>query len=285
MATELIWFDRQGKRLGTVGDAGAYSNLSLSRDEKKLVVCRLDSQIGTRDLWLFDLARGTSSRLTFDPAEETNPVWSPDGSRVAFSSSSKGTLDIYQKAATGAGDAQSLLESREPKVTMDWSPDGRYILYAARGRNWALPLEGDRNPIELLSVSSNPRVSPNGRWFAYVSTESGRPEVHVQSFPPAGGKWQVSTTGGSEPSWRADGKELFYLLGEKLMAVDVKTDSQVFQSGVPKALFDVRLQTPARRTRYQVAANGQRFLVNVPLDVSSPSPITVVLNWASGMGR
>lgn len=109
--------------------------------------------------------------------------------------------------------------------------------------------------------------------------------MHVQSFPPAGGKWQVSTTGGSEPSWRADGKEIFYVLGEKLMAVDVKTDGQVFESGVPKPLFEVRLQTGTRRTRYQVAANGQRFLVNVPLDTSSPSPITVVLNWASGMGR
>jgi len=146
-----------------------------------------------------------------------------------------------------------------------------------------VPLEGERKPIELLSISGNPRVSPNGRWFAYVSTESGRPEVHVQSFPPAGGKWQVSTTGGREPSWRADGKELFYVLGEKLMAVDVKTDSEIFEAGAPKPLFDVRLQPPIWRTRYQVAANGQRFLVNVPVDASSPSPITVVLNWASGM--
>jgi Tol biopolymer transport system component len=287
MATELIWFDRQGRRLGTLGVAGAYSTPALSRDEKKLVVCRLDLQLGTRDLWLFDLVRGTSSRLTFDPAEETNPLWSPDGSRVAFSSSSKGTMDIYQKAATGAGDAQLLRESRDPKITMDWSPDGRYILYASGNRNWALPLEGERKPIDLSSISrgGNPRISPNGRWVAYVSIESGRREVHVQNFPLAEGRWQVSTTGGMEPSWRADGKELFYLLGEKLMAVDVKTDSQVFESGTPKPLFDVRLQTGSWRTRYQVAANGQRFLVNVPLDVSSPSPITVVLNWASEGGR
>ena len=283
-ASELVWLDRQGKRLGTVGEPAAYSNPALSPDEKKLVVCRMNPQVGMRDLWLFDLARGTTSRFTFDPADETNPVWSPDGSRIAFNIIHKGVRDIYQKVASGAGETEPLLESSEIKELADWSADGRSVLFMPAGRGaWELPLEGDRKPRgpfhPSASFTNNFRISPNGRWVAFQSNESGRLEVYVRSFPPSGGKWQVSTAGGNEPCWRRDGKELFYREGNKLMAVEVKTDSTLFEAGVPKSLFEARLETVARQRRYQPAANGQRFLVNVPVETSTSSSITVVLNW------
>ncbi len=286
-STELIWFDRQGRRLGTAGEPGNYSVPALSPDEKTLAVTRIEPQVGTRDIWLFDLARGTPSRFTFDPSEETNPTWSPDGARIAFSSYQKGHAEIYQKAATGAGSAEPLKESSEPKGVESWTPDGRFILYDSGDKLWALPLTGDRKPFVLFVLSGEDRsqVSPNMKWMAYQSAESGRTEVYVQSFPPSGGKWQVSTAGGEEPYWRRDGKELFYVEGKRLMAVQVNSDGQIFRPGVPKPLFEVLLENEDRRSRYQVAANGQRFLVNVPLESTLSAPITVVTNWTAGLKR
>jgi Tol biopolymer transport system component/DNA-binding winged helix-turn-helix (wHTH) protein len=281
-AKELVWFDRQGKRLGTVGEPAEYSNPALSPDEKRLVVCRVNPQARTRGLWVFDLVQGTSSRFTFDPADESNPVWSPDGSRIAFTAR-KGHLDIFLKAATGSGDAKVLLESGQDKNLVDWSPDGS-ILFTQGGSVWTLGLDGDHKPNGPFAVSGNPRVSPNGRWVAYGSDESGRNEVYVQSFPPSGGKWQVSTAGGTGGQWRRDGKELFYLADDKLMAVEVKTDAPAFEKAIPKPLFALRLERLTRRTHYEVAANGQRFLVVTPVE-APPAPFTLVTNWTAGLKR
>jgi eukaryotic-like serine/threonine-protein kinase len=284
---ELVWFDRQGRRLGTVGEPGNYSLPALSPDEKRLVVTRMDTQIGTRDLWMFDLTRGTRSRFTFDPADETNPAWSPDGARIAFSFFGKVNIDLYQKAATGAGNAEPIIASSEVKLIQSWTPDGRFILYGSGGKLWVLTVKGDRKQAVLstLSGESQANVSPNMRWVAYRSTESGRTEVYVQSFPSPGSQRQISTTGGEEPYWRRDGKELFYIEGKRLMAVDVKTDGQIFESGVPKPLFDVSLEVEGRRTHYQVTGNGQKFLLVVPLGSKQAPPITVVTNWAAGLKR
>jgi Tol biopolymer transport system component/DNA-binding winged helix-turn-helix (wHTH) protein len=284
--TELVWFDRQGRRLGNVSEAGNYSVPALSPDEKTLAVTRIDPHVGTRDLWLFDLARSTPSRFTFDSDEETNPTWSPDGREVAFSFR-KAAIDIYLKPATGTGNAQPLLQSSGHNIIERWSPDGRFILYEAEGKLWALSLNGERKQTILFTTrgESKPDITPNMRWMVYQSSESGRTEVYVQSFPPAGSKWQVSTVGGEEPYWRRDGKELFYVAGKRLMAVDVNTDGQVFRWGSPKALFEMRLEMEPRRSRYQVAANGQRFLVNVPLESTLSAPITVVTNWTAGLKK
>jgi len=284
--TELVWFDRRSNRLATIGAPANYSVPALSPDEKKLAITRIDPRIGTRDLWLFDLARGTLAPFTFDPAEETNPTWSPSGNQIVFTSGQKGIMDLYQKATSGTGDAKPLLESSEPKLIQSWSPSGRFILYEAGDRLWALPLTGDRKPISLFAKSGETRanISPNGRWVAYQSSESGREEVYVQSFPPSGSKWQVSTAGGEEPYWRRDGKEIFYISGKMLMAVDVE-DEPAFRSGKPAPLFEVRLEVDSRRSRYQVADNGQRFLINVPLESTLSEPITVVTNWTSGLKR
>jgi eukaryotic-like serine/threonine-protein kinase len=190
--TELVWFDRRGNRLATVGAPGNYSVPALSPDEKKLAIARIDPRIGTKDLWLFDLALGTPTRFTFDPAEETNPTWSPDGNQIAFSSSQKGIMNLYKKATSGTGDAEPLLESIEHQIIESWSPSGLFILYDAGDHLSALPLTGDRKPISLFVKNGETRaaISPNGRWVAYQSGESGREEVYVQSFPPSGSKWQ-----------------------------------------------------------------------------------------------
>ena len=174
-----------------------------------------------------------------------------------------------------------MLESGENKFPEAWSPDGQFILYTEAGVTWALPLRGDRKPISEFRGSRS-EVSPNGRWVAYESHEAGRNQICVQSFPRSGGKLQVSTAEGSEPHWRKDGKELFYIAGGKLMAVEVKTDASVFEPGARKVLFAMRLGH-YERNRYQVAANGQKFLVSVPLESTTAAPITVVTNWTSGL--
>lgn len=148
-------------------------------------------------------------------------------------------------------------------------------------------MNGDRKQVVLFALNGESRnkSSPNTKWLAYQSSESGRTEIYVQSFPPSGSKWQVSTVGGEEPYWRRDGRELFYIAGKELMVVDVKTDAQVFQSGTPRPLFEFRLEVDRHRSRYQVAANGQRFLVNVPLESTLTAPVTVVTNWTAGLKR
>ena len=196
-------------------------------------------------------------------------------------------MDIYQKVASGTGDAELLLESSDLKIITSWSPDGRFILYHSTGEEWELPLEGGRKPVVLRTsdLVSRPEISPNMKWEAYQSNESGRMEIYVRSFPPSGAKWQVTTTGGEEPYWRKDGKELFYVTGKTIMAVDVETDGQAFRFGNARRLFEARLQTESLRSRYQVAAKGQRFLVSVPLESTISAPITVVTNWMVGLKR
>jgi len=281
-SSELVWLDRQGKRTGRVGDPADFSNPSLSPDEKKLIVSRMDMRTRTRDLWLFDLASGAASRFTFDPADETNAVWSPDGSRIAFDIVRSGMIDIYEKEVAGASQPRLLLHSGENQFIHQWSPDGRLLLYRIGPITWALPLEGAAKPWGPFAME-NARLSPNGRWVAYTSNQSGRSEVYVQSFPPSEGKWQVSADGGMEPTWRKDGKELYYVSGDKLVAMDVKTDAPVFEPGVARPLFSVHLEATTRRSRYEAAANGHRFLVNLP--VESSSPLSVAINWPQAINR
>jgi Tol biopolymer transport system component/DNA-binding winged helix-turn-helix (wHTH) protein len=272
---ELMWLDRQGHQLSRIGDPADYSNPTLSPDEKKIVVSRTETPSGTRDLWLFDLSNGAASRFTFDPFDETNAVWSPDSREVAFNAVHDGAVDIYLKPVTGTVKAKELLASGENKQIECWSPDGSVILYRIDNKTWVLPVGGGK-PTGPYAMEY-PAISPDGRWVAYTSNESGRAEVYVQAFPPTEGRWQVSTSGGTEPLWRKDGKELYYLSGDRLMAVDVKTIGGAFEPGLSRSLFEVRLEFTRRRSRYQVADNGRRFLVNLPLE--SSSPVTITINW------
>jgi Tol biopolymer transport system component len=289
--SELVWFDRGGKRVGSVEGLGLYLRPALSPDGKRIAVQRLDPQTGTFDIRLVDLARSTVLRLTFGSSNQTHPVWSPDGGRIVFTSDRDGTSNLYQKSSSGAGSEELLLQSDTAKYVTDWSPDGRFIAYEKQDPRtgldlWLLPLFGDRKPILYLQTEFNEgqgQFSPDGRWMAYASDESGRREVYVQTFPASGGKWQISTAGGTYPRWRRDGKELFYIAADqKLMAVAVQTDSTL-QAGRPQALFEPRFFLPV--IPYTVLPDGQRFLVNTPLEEDNSSPMTVVLNWMAELKK
>lgn len=214
--TQLAWYSRDGNRLRTVGEPADYSNPMISPDQKRLAVSIRDPQTKTRDVWVIDLQHGTRSRLTFDPGDDLNPTWSPDGERIAFSSNRNGNRDIYVKSANGAGEEQVLLQSPEEKSVEDWSLDEQYLAYSAEpGESLFSLRDKKRIPLPFLIKDNNAelRFSPSRgttpRWIAYASGESG--QVEVRSFAGvlsnSGGKWQLSTNGGSEPIWRGDGKD------------------------------------------------------------------------------
>ena len=291
--SQLVWFDRAGRQLATVGPPGTFAAIRLSPDEKRIALQRVDDEKGTHDIWLIELTRGTPTRLTFDPANDVYPTWSPDGSRIVFSSNREGTANLYQKLSSGAGNDELLLKSDHAKLPTDWSPDGRYIVYQDFSEKdfdlWVLPLFEERKPELFLQTDYADlygRFSPDGRWITYVSNESGKREVYVRSFPAAGGKWQISNGGGAQPHWRRDGKELFYLSPDKkLMAVEVNGSSGTFEAGIPKALFDLRINSTNGFSDYDVTADGQRFLVNTLVEQNARSPVTVVLNWTADLKR
>lgn len=294
--SQLGWFDRSGKQLARLGDPGTYADVHLSADAKRVAISLADSSATIRDLWLFDVGRGLRTRFTFDPAQNIAPVWSPDGSRVVFSSNRKGVSDLYLKAASGAGNDELLLSDALNKTPAGWSPDGRFILYN-RGRGltgppdsdlWILPLLGDRKPYPFLQTRFNEVggfFSSDGRWIAYVSNESGRNEVYVTPFPGPGGKWQISTTGGNFLRWRRDGKEIFYLaLDNRLMAAAVNGQGAAFEVGDVRPLFTMQVAGP--RFPYDVSPDGQRFLVNtVANQTSVPTSMTVVVNWMASLRK
>jgi Tol biopolymer transport system component len=297
---QMTWFDRTGKRLGTLGHPGIFMRPEFSPDGARVAVDILNSQTGAFDVWVLELARGTTSRLTFGYVLNWHPLWTPDGSRVIYTTSGgKGAGDLYQKLASGAGEQEplSVLESARARFAMDFSDDGQYLLYeeeSGRGEAdlWLLPMTGDRRPRTLPNTPFAEKMgqfSPGRppRWFAYVSNETGRNEVYVQTFPPSGAKWQISAQGGSEPRWRADGKELFYRAGDgKLMAVPVKPGAS-FETGTPQALFGPCGSTagPRETTRYAVTAGGDRFIVLCVVDDAAAAAATVVLNWQAALVR
>ncbi len=296
---QLVWFDRDGKRLESVGERGRHGSLSLSLDDSRVALSVFNNEEPLNiDIWIQDLARGVASRLTFDPSPEMSHVWSPDGERLAFSSSRvDGAFDLYVKPTSGAGDAELLLRTDLNKGPRSWSRDGRSILFGELSATrdwdlWVLPLEGDRQPVPYLQTEFNEMLgqfSPDGRWIAYVSDESGRDEVYVQPYPADRGKWQVSTNGGSQPRWRDDGKELYYLdSADTMMAVDIEA-TETFRPGVPSALFSVdglnRSSGTSAYFYYDVSNDGQRFLIDVVAEAGEQVPVTVVQNWQAELGR
>jgi len=291
---QLQWFDRTGKKLGTVGQAALYSNPSLSPDGTRVAVGIRETGTGNRNLWIFDLKRGTASRLTFDAADDLNPVWSRDCSQILFSSTQGGARDIYEKAAGGLGDSELVFESKDQQKSLDdWSSDGRYVAYdltAFPTTLWILPLFGDRKPIPFVQgnySARQARFSPNGRYITYASNETGDYQIYVQTFPEPGGKWQVSNAGGINPEWRRDGKELYFLSNAGLMAMDVDTTGPQFEMGIPKPLFEADFVAGGNggfpNAPYRATADGQRFLTVTTTAQQSNSPITVVMNWTSDL--
>jgi eukaryotic-like serine/threonine-protein kinase len=290
---QLVWFDREGRAQAT-GPTARVFDLGLSPDDRRVAFSEGDLDRPT-DIWLLEWAGNVRSKLTFHSAQDSHPVWSPDGSRIAFASSRDGPLNLYMKTASGAGDEELLLKTDLPKHPSDWSRDGRYLVYSTRdpktkGDLWVLPLSEDRKPQPYLQAEFNEthgQISPDGRYLAYSSNETGPYEVYVRPFPNAAvGKWQVSIGGGGQPRWRRDGKELFYIAPDKyLVAVDVKT-GETFERGTSRPLFDTRVggnYAVVGRVAflYAPSADGQRFLA-ASFPEADPSPITVVLNWAAG---
>jgi hypothetical protein len=290
--TRLTWFGRRGNQLGSFGSPGTYAHIELSPDDSQVAVEIFDVRSRVGNVWSIDPLRGTASRFTDGPDWNYAPIWSPDGTRILFSSRRQPDVEFHQKLANGAGQEEAVAKPVSGVVVAnDWSRDGRFIIYHRlnpKSKLWMLPLSGDRQPVPLLKTNFNEahgRLSRDGRWLAYTSDESGRNEVYVQAFPPSGAKWPLSTSGGSYPRWRRDGKELFYLAADqKLMTVAVSGNS-TFQAAEANALFEMRgISLNELRYPYAVTADGQRFLVNLPTGQDMPS-ITVVLNWTAALKK
>jgi eukaryotic-like serine/threonine-protein kinase len=292
--TQQTWIDRTGKEKGLLGGPGNLIRPWVSPDGNRLALDGVDL-LGNRDIWLIELASGKPTRFTFDPATDLFAVWSPDGSRIAFSSDREGPRHLYQKATTGAGKEELLLKTDLNKFPTDWSADGRFILFTVNDPKtkldvWVLPQCGDQKPFPFLQTEfseRNARFSPDGQWVAYSSDESGINQIYVQTFPGLGGKQQISSNGGYFLAWRRDGSELFYISSDKkMMAVDVKETGGTFKSGEPKALFDVHVPSVnAAVTQFAVTADGQKFLVAKSITENTSIPIAVVMNWTADLKR
>jgi Tol biopolymer transport system component/predicted Ser/Thr protein kinase len=293
--TVLTWLDQRGNPAGTLGDPGDYANPAISPDGSRVAVAV--GPAPSRDIWILDVARGTSTRFTFDPARDDNPSWSPDGKNIAFNSNRGGQRDLYIKPSDGSGEEKLLLKTDEPKTVERFTKDGRFLLFnstgpkAGGGDMWALPLPGETKPVALLQTQFQEgfaRVSPEGRWLAYTSQESGVSEIYVRPFTPeapagTGAKWLVSKGGGLRPLWRPDGKELFYLsFGSAATAVDIDA-SRGFQAGTPRRMFTA--PPGVQNSGWDLSPDGKRFLFVAPPGGGHTIPFTVVLNWAAGLKK
>jgi Tol biopolymer transport system component len=298
----LAWFDRNGNPLGVIGPEGEYdyADFRLSPDESRLAASRVDPTVSVPNIWVTDLGRGGTSPFTLGPAFNAAAVWSPDGGRIAFRTNRNGVTEQYQKSAGAGGSDQPLLTEAAARaagvgstnlVATDWSPDGQFIaLVSGSPTNiWLLPLASDKKPVGLVRSPSDQmhaNFSPDGRFIAYTSNESGRYDVWVETLPPSDRKWPISTNGGYEPRWRADGREIYYLSEDrKLMAVSVSPGTVPF--GAPRSLFqtEVHAGVNVSRTHYVPSRDGSRFLVHTRSRDLAPVSITVVLNWTAGLKR
>jgi serine/threonine protein kinase/Tol biopolymer transport system component len=319
----LFWYDRNGGRSAAIGPPGTYAGIDLSSDGKRFLVHRHEGTGG--DNWLYDLSQGRLQRLTFDASQENaSPIWSPDGTRIAFTSIRKNKWGIYTKLADGTGNEDLITESEAVKEPMSWSPDGKLIVFVQVGQArdiWAVPVAGDKKPFPLLqspAAEAFPQVSPDGKWLAYQSNETGRAEIYIKPFPDGPGKWQVSTDGGSFPRWRRDGRELYFELQPNVMSAEIRVVGSSVQPGVPQILFplanspNTSINHNTNYLNYAVTPDGKSFLISQPTSGSGaataaggladqiaavadrgtsssvaipPFSVTVVLNWTQMLKR
>jgi serine/threonine protein kinase len=290
--SQPTWFDREGKEVGRVGKPDVYGNVFLAANRNSLAVDKTDMGSMNTDIWTYELRGESSKRLTFDPGLDAVPIWSPDASRLVFGSNRQLNWDLFLKNSDGAED-EKLITPHDgfSKFPSDWSRDGKYILYNRGTDLWFLTLLPEAKSSLFLKASSalrNGQFSPDGKWVAYTSNESGKWEIYVTSFPEARGKWQVSTGGGEQPRWRGDGKELFYLSSDgKMMAAPVKTGAN-FDSGTAVVLFQAAPRQPVLVDDlfvYDVSRDGQRFLINTPVKQTETQPLSLVLNWHRNLSK
>jgi eukaryotic-like serine/threonine-protein kinase len=290
----LTWYDRAGKELGRVGEIGVLSNPTLSPDDGRLAVDVADTKANNINIWLSDLKRDTYSRFTFDSSEDVGGVWSRDGSLIAYRSLQSSDTNVFVKQTQGLQPPRSIISLKERSQATDdlnpnsWSLDGARLLCTLQPATGGtqlvlLPTSGGNMTPFLTTKTSetNGQISPDGKWVAYASNESGDWEIYVTTFPTAAGKWQVSQSGGSEPRWRGDGKEIFYIgAGGTLTAVPVSTTG-TFASGNPTPLFHTQLRAPVSSTdqfTYDATKDGQRFLVNRYAKPPQVAPLRIILN-------
>jgi len=293
------WMDRRGQPINSMTVEAGSSCPWLSPDEKRFIADRIDSQTGASHLWLCDLSGTKPERFTFDQASDLSPIWAPDGSRIVWASNRDGATNLYQKAASGAGEETLLWKSDYIKAPTDWSRDGRFIIYRqtdpkTKADIWALPVtgNGEKEPISLIRTEASETagtLSPDGRWLAYTSNETGQYEIYVQRFPDGGGKRLVSNGGGTGPRWRRDGRELFYYarngVGGKLMAARVRS-GESFETGAVVSLFEFIGGTQiVGSAPYAVTGDGQRFLINEFVETKPNAPLTVMVNWSADLRR
>ncbi len=296
---QLTWVDRSGKQLGPLGEPGIISEFNFSPDRKRVAAGLLPSgTLNNADIWIYDADRGLRTRFTFDPALDRNAVWSPDGRSIVFSSRRKQHMDLYRKSSDGAGADELLYSDDLDKFASDWSPDGKFFLYRAIGAGagggvWVLPLTPERQGAPLKPfpfapsafTMGNAHFSPDGQWIAYASDESSRSEVYVARFPGAGGKRQISAAGGLTPRWRRDGREIFYMTQDgTIMSAAVTIKADAVEVGEVRPLFGP-VTTFGLSYRYDVSADGQRFLIALPEKQASTAVVTVVQNWQAGLKK
>jgi len=290
----LSWVDRNGKEIEVVTPPGDYNHPRLSHDGKRVVYEVTDPQNGLADIWTFDLVRRVPTRLTFEPENEVSPIWSPDDQTIVYSVlQPNGAFDLYRKASSGAGGPERVCTSGALKFPMDWSADGKTIMFQSND-----PVQRNNWDIAQLSVDTGtvanviagrfnevtPQLSADGHWLAYMSDLSGSLNVYIEPFPPRGAKYQVSTGGGYQPRWRRDGKELFYrTVDDRLVSVAVKATARGLEISTPTPLFQIRLAL-AGGMQYDVSPDGQKFLMNVS-KVEGARPLTLVTNWTAELKR
>jgi Tol biopolymer transport system component len=291
--TVLTWFDLQGNPAGTLGDQGEYANPAISPDGSRVAVAM--GPEARRDIWVLDVARPASTRFTFDSAGDDYPAWSPDGKYITFSSARSGEMDLYIKPSDNSGGEKLLLKTGEPKTWERWTKDGHYLVFTSTGPKtgmdlWALAFPGDAKAVPLLQTQSSEfaaRVSPDGRWVAYDSTELSTTEIYVRPFAPdapagTGAKWLVSKGPGFFPIWRPDSKGLYYIAPNlQVMAVDIDT-SKRFQADTPRRMF---IAPATIALGWDLSPDGKRFLLLAPPNAGRVIPFTVVLNWAAGLKK
>jgi eukaryotic-like serine/threonine-protein kinase len=297
--SRLVWVNRTGAEEPLAAPAHAYSGPRLSPDGRRVAV-----GIGEQgfQVWLYDLSRGTLTPWTFEGSNNVAPVWTPDGKRIAFTSNKEGSQNIFRQLADGSGGMERLITSEYLQAPSSWSPDGQLLAFievnpSTQRDIWVLrmgdPSAGSGQVREAKPFlrtrfdEAMPQFSPDGRWLAYISNESGRYEIYVQPYPGPGGKWQISTEGGTEPAWNQNRRELFYRSGEKMIAVDIATQPN-FSAGKPRMLFEgPYLPASIPMANYDVSPDGQRFLMVKPVEQegAAPTQINVVLNWFAELNQ
>ncbi len=290
IGSQLVWLSKDGKPPVQFGDSGIFHEMKLSPDGHRLAVAMGDPSAA---LWIYDVARAVRTRLTFQ-GSVVGPVWSPDGRRLAFTERQGGALDVYIKDASGYGNEERLVADNLDKAISDWSPDGRYLLYTATPGSlanaiWMLPLFGDRKPQVFMQAGTEAYLmggwfSPDGKWVAYTSRESGRSEVYVTNFPQPHGKWQISNAGGNQPRWRRDGKALLYMgVDRTVMEVPITLHDDSLDIGAAQPYVRTNAVTLRFGGAYDLASDG-RVLVNSTVGEDTRT-ITMVVNWAAGLKK